>query len=150
MRWLFAIAVFLPAAAFAEAQINVRVEFSNYRVSPEPGPTHNHVDFVFTLRDDGTVGQEFQEHGRMARHMSTDSKLGQNMHVANGNTLVRKLDFKDHVNTLTIAVSGNSCHASMTNTLKPGFETFAARSTQYGNTGFYRDWHMTSSTCTIR
>jgi hypothetical protein len=150
MKWLFALTVFLPTAAFAEAQISVRIEFSNYRVSPEPGPTHNHVDFVFTLRDDGTVGQEFQEHGRMARHMSTDSKLGQNMHVANGNTLVRKLDFKDHVNILTIAVSGNSCRASMTNTLKPGFEAFAARSTQYGDTGFYRDWHMTSSTCTIR
>jgi len=72
------------------------------------------------------------------------------MRVANGNTLVRTRDFKDHVNTLTIAVSQNSCHATMTNTLKPGFSAFAARSTHFGNTGFYRDWHMTSSTCTIR
>jgi hypothetical protein len=150
MRWLFALLVFLPTSAFAEAQINVRIEFNIYRVSPDPGPKHNHVDFVFTLRDDGTVGQEVQETGRMARHMMSDSKLGKKMHVVNGKTLVRKLEFKDRVSTLTITVSGNSCHAMMTNALKPGFTAFEARSPGLGVTALIRDWRMTSSTCSIR
>jgi hypothetical protein len=150
MRWLFALAVFLPTAAFAETQINVRIEFSNYRVSPSPGPNHSHLDLVFSLKDDGTLVQEYHESGPRARHMSSDSKLGQGMHVVNANTLVRKIDFKDRVNTTTITVSGKTCHATMTNILKPGFTAFEARSTGMGVTALYRDWKMTSSTCSIR
>jgi hypothetical protein len=150
MRLLFSLVVSLPTAAFAEAQINVRIEFSNYRVSPYPGPLHSHVDLAFSLRDDGTLIQEYHESGPKARNVSSDSKLGQGMHVVDANTLVRKIDFKDRLNTLTINVSGKTCRATMTNTLKPGFSAFEARSSHYGIPALYRDWHMTSSTCTIR
>jgi hypothetical protein len=150
MRWLFALAVFLPTAAFAEAQINVRIEFSNYRVRPHPGPLHSHLDMIFSLKEDGTLVQEYHEISPMARHLSSDGKLGNDMKVVDANTLVRKIDFKDRVNTLTIAVSGKTCHATMTNTLKSGFTEFEARSTHYGVPAWYRDWQMTSSTCTIR
>jgi hypothetical protein len=150
MRWLFALAVFLPTAAFAEAQINVGIEFSNYRVSPYPGAVQAHLDLVFSLKDDGTLVQEYHESGPKARHVSSDSKLGQGMRVVDANTLVRKIDFKDRVNTLTITVSGRTCQATMTNTLKPGFSAFEARSTHLGSTASYRDWRMTSSTCSIR
>jgi hypothetical protein len=150
MRWLFALAMFLPTAAFADVLVNVRIEFSNYRVSPSPGPVHSHLDMVLSLKDDGTIVQEYHETGPKARHLSSDTKLGQNMHVVDANTLVRKLDFKDRVNTLTINVSGKTCHAAMTNTLKPGFSAFEARSTHLGITALYRDWQMTSSTCSIR
>ena len=150
MRWLFAFALFLPTPALAEAKIDVRVDFSSYRVTPEPSITHNHIDLIFTLRDDGTVGREFQEHGRKARSGKSDTKLGDGLHVADSNTLVRKIDHRDHVNTLTIVVSGKTCRATMTNELKPGFTSFEARSTKFGTTASYRDWKMTSSTCKIQ
>jgi len=146
----FALALLLPTAAIAEARINVRIEFDTYRVSPNPGPVSSHVDFVFALKDDGSVSQEYQETGPKARHVSSDSKLGQGMRVIDANTLVRTIDFKDRVNTLTISVSGKTCRATLTNTLKPGFNAFAARSSQTGNTQFYRDWKMSSSTCSIQ
>lgn len=149
MRILFVIALFLPTAAFAEAKINVRIFFTTYRVSPNPGPASNHVDFVVGLKDDGSVSQDYQETGPHARHVSTDSKLGQGMRVVDANTLTRTIDFKDRVNTLTIKVAGKTCQATLTNTLKPGFNAFEARSTKYGGTGLYRDWKQTSSTCTI-
>jgi hypothetical protein len=150
MRWLFALAVFLPTAAFAETQINVGIGFAGYRVSPSPGPVQSHLDLVFSLKDDGTLVQEYHESGPWARHISSDSKLGQGVRVVDANNLVRKIDFKDRVNTVTINVSGKTCHATMTNTLKPGFSAFEARSTHLGITALYRDWRMTSSTCSIR
>lgn len=150
MRRLFALALLMPSAALAEAKINARIEFSSYRVSPNPGPVSNHVDFVFALKDDGSVSQEYQETGPKARHLTSDSKLGQGMRVIDANTLVRTIDFKDRVNTLTISVSGKTCHATLTNILKPGFSAFEARSSQTGNMQFYRDWKMTSSTCSIQ
>lgn len=150
MKWLVAIALFFPTAAFAEAKIDIRIDFSSYRVSPEPSVTHNHIVLVFTLRDDGSVGREFQEHGRMARSGKSETKLGDGLHVADNNTLVRRTDYKDHVNTLKIAVSGKTCHATMTNELKPGFTSFEARSTKFGTTASYKDWKMTSSTCRIQ
>lgn len=151
MRWLFALALFLPAAAFAEARINVRIEFSGQRVRPNPGPFHSHLDMTFLLKDDGTVAQQYDESGPKARHISSDNKLGEgSMKVVDANTLVRKMEFKDRVNTLTIAVSGKTCDATMTNTLKPGFTEFEAWSPYQGVTASYRDWQMTSSTCTIR
>src|ERR1700693_1631838 len=97
MRRLFALALFLPTAAFGDTQIRLRIEFSNYRVSPSPGPNHSHVDLAFSLKDDGTLVQEYHETGPKGRHISSDSKLGQGMHVVDANTLVRKLDFKDRV-----------------------------------------------------
>jgi hypothetical protein len=72
------------------------------------------------------------------------------MRVIDANTLTRTIDFKDRVNVLTITVSGKSCHATLINTLKPGFESFEANSAHFGGTAFYRDWKQTSSTCTIR
>lgn len=151
MKWLFALALFLPTAAFAEARINVRIEFSGQRVRPNPGPIHNHLDMTFLLKDDGTVAQQYDETGPKARHISSDNKLGEgSMKVVDANTLVRKIEFKDRVNTLTIKVSGKTCHATMTNMLKPGFTEFEAWSSYQGVPAWYRDWQMTSSTCTIR
>jgi hypothetical protein len=150
MRWLFALALFLPTAALAEAKINIRIEFSNQRVRPNPGPVHSHLDMAFSLKDDDSLVQEYNETGPRARHISSDTKLGQGMKVVDANTLVRKIDFKDRVNTITITVSGKTCHATMTNTLKPGFTEFESWSTYLGVPAWYRDWHMTSSTCTIR
>ena len=155
MRWLFALAPVLliqvlPNQAFAEAKINVRIEFSSYRVRPNPGPASSHVDFVVGLRDDGSVSQDYQETGHYARHVSSDSRLGQGMHVVDANTLARTINFKDRVNVLTIKVAGKTCHATLTNTLKPGFDSFEANSSHSGGTAFYRDWRQTSSTCTIQ
>jgi hypothetical protein len=147
---LFALAVFLPTAAFAEAKINIRIEFIGQRVRPNPGPVHNHLDMTFSLKDDGSLVQEYNETGPMARHISSDTKLGRDMKVIDANTLVRKIDFKDRVNTVTITVSGKTCHATMTNTLKPGFTEFEAWSTYMGATAWFRDWQMTSSKCTIQ
>jgi hypothetical protein len=72
------------------------------------------------------------------------------MHFIDANTLMRTIDFKDRVRVLTIKVSGKSCHATLTNALKPGFDSFEANSTHFGGAAFYRDWRQTSSTCTIR
>jgi hypothetical protein len=72
------------------------------------------------------------------------------MHVVDANTLTRTIDFKDRVNVLTIKVSGKTCQATLTNTLKPGFDSFEANSAHFGDTAFYRDWRQTSSTCAIR
>jgi hypothetical protein len=155
MRRLFALALvlpvqLLPTEVFAEAKINVRIEFSTYRVRPNPGPASSHVDFVVGLKDDGSVSQEYQETGQYARHTSSDSRLGQGMRVTDANTLTRTIDFKDRVNVLTIKVSGKTCHATLTNTLKPGFDSFEANSSHFGGAAFYRDWRQTSSTCSIR
>jgi hypothetical protein len=150
MRWLFLLAAFLPGTAFAEARIAVRIEFSDQRVRPNPGPVHSHLEMAFLLKDDGTVAQEYHETGPKGRHLSSDNKLGDGMKVIDANTLVRKIDFKDRVNTLTITVSGKTCHATMTNILKSGFTEFESWSSYQGVTAWYRDWQMTSSTCTIR
>jgi hypothetical protein len=150
MRWLVALAVFLPTTAFAEAQINIRIEFINQRVRPNPGPVHSHLDMKFVLKDDGTLAQEYHETGPRARHLASGTKLGEGVKVVDANTLVRKTEFKDRVNTLTITVSAKTCHATMTNALKPGFTEFESWSTYQGVPAWYRDWHMTSSTCTIQ
>jgi hypothetical protein len=76
--------------------------------------------------------------------------MGQRFRVVDEKTIQRKHEFKDRIQTITVAVAGDRCRATMTNELKPGFTEWEGTSTELGVKALYRDWRMTSSTCAIR
>ena len=148
---LLAPSALLPSAAMAEdTQIRIRVDYTSYRVKPQPRFNRSHVNFVFSLKEDGTIQQEVKTSGRHGKQTNSEAKLGKRFRVVDEKTIQRKIESADHIQTIIITVSGNRCRAIMTNELKPGFTEWEGTSTQLGAKAYYRDWKMASSTCTIR
>ena len=139
-----------PAHASDDARITADVKYRSYRVRPQPRLTYNSAKFEFILHRDGTVDEVFMSRGRHPNNGSATSRLGNRFKVIDENTIERKIESKDRVQTIRIVVLGKGCKATMTNELKPGSTEFEGRSTQLGAPAFYRDWAMTSSVCTIR
>lgn len=151
MRKLILAALLVPTCAFAadDTRITATIEFSSYRVRPSPEPGHNHVTFNIILHPDGSVDDSFAAPGRFSRKGTVTGTLGERYRVIDNNAIRRTRDFKDRIETVTITVTGKSCRATMTNELKPGFSEFEAPSVALGTNAFYRNWKMTSSTCSI-
>jgi hypothetical protein len=151
MKALLVLAVLLPSVAMADdTQIRLRIDYTSYRVKPQPRQTRNHVNFVFSLKEDGSIQQEAKSAGAHGKQTKSEAKLGKNFRVVDEKTIERKTEFNDRIQTITIKVAGNRCRATMTNELKPGFKEWESTSTELGAKAYYRDWKMASSTCTIR
>jgi hypothetical protein len=151
LRTLLVLAALLPSAAMAEdTQVQVRVDYTSYRVKPQPRPTRSHVDYAFTLKEDGTIQQEAKSSGPHGTRTKSETTLGKRFRVVDEKTIQRKIESTDHIQTITITVAGNRCRAAMTNELKPGFTEWESKSTELGVKAYYRDWKMISSKCTIR
>jgi hypothetical protein len=133
-----------------DTQIRIRVDYTAYRIRPQPRATRSQVNYVFSLKEDGTIQQDMREPGRHAKQTKSETKLGQRFRVVDDKTIQRKIERNDRIQTITINVSGNSCRATMTIEPKPGFTEWQGNSTELGVKGYYRDWKMTTSTCTIR
>jgi hypothetical protein len=149
VKKLWVLAALLPSTALAAegVTIDIRLDHAAYRTSPQPRPTRSHTNFYLLLLGDGTV-QELS--GRRNTYREKESQLGRRFRVVDENTIERRLEYKDRINVLTIAVSGKTCTATMRNELKPGFTEWEGTSTELGVTAKYRDWTMTGSTCRIR
>jgi hypothetical protein len=148
---LLILAALLPSVAMAEdTQIRLRVDYTSYRVKPQPRSTRSHVNFAFSLKEDGTIHQELKRSGRHGTKTKSEATLGKRFRVVDEKTIQRKIESTDHIQTITITVAGNRCRATMANELKPGFTEWESKSTELGVKAYYRDWKMTTSTCTIR
>ena len=150
MKRFLILALFVPTAAMADdTQITVVLQTAAYRVRPDPKQTSGQVRFVFHLREDGSIREEFERGKRAKSTRVKDERLGEKFRVVSEKVIQRKKDFRDRVQTMTITVNGSSCSASMTNVLKPGFTEWKGTSEKFGS-AYFRDWQVTSSTCTIK
>jgi hypothetical protein len=139
-----------PSNAAEEATISVAINYTDYRVSPEPGPGKNVVEYTFILHTDGTVDEVMEVHGKHRTKSTSLQTLGNRFRVLDDNSLERRTESKDHITQLKIAVSGKTCRATMAIQLKPGFTEFEDFSRSLNVKAYYRDWKMTSSTCSIK
>ena len=140
----------LLAARVHNAQISTNFYFSSFRIRPEPQLKHSSFKLNLVVYPSGKIEETYQEVGPFAKTGTSASLLGARYQLLDENTLQRTRHFKDHVQTLTIAISGERCRATITNELKPGFVEWEGRSTELGQQAFYKDWVMTSSTCIIK
>ncbi|MCK1284098.1 caspase family protein [Bradyrhizobium sp. 44] len=141
----------LAAAANRDAHIKMNISFSSQRNRPKPIRTHSSANVVMTVRPNGKIEYTYQQKGRFADRGTQLGSVGDGtFQLVDENTLRRTREFKDRIQTLTIAVSGDRCRATMKNDLKPGFVEWEGRSTELGSKAFYGDWRMTSSTCSIK
>lgn len=151
MRRLLFLAAILQTVVHAEdTHISAEIQFNSFRTRPQPEQRHSSAKIELVLHSDGTVDDSFSSRGRHEQTGASTSSLGERYHVIDERTIERRIVYKDRVQTLTIALSGRNCNATMTNELNPGFTEFESFSTQLGQKAFFKDWKMTSSTCSIR
>ena len=101
--------------------------------------TNQHI--VVTLREGNCVTEQ---HGwqspKSAGKYGTEGAIGAaasagqikvTWHVENQNSLIRYAEYPQHIDTVHLMVSGQSCQATISRRLKPGFSTYER---------FNRDW----------
>jgi hypothetical protein len=97
-------------------------------------------------RPDGqTLGQAESE-GAFGS-VAASGRMTANWRVTGQNSLVRYLDGPQHVETLRISVSGHTCTASVTQTLKPGFHEYERFA--HGEPHFFSSIRSTVDSCVI-
>ena len=153
-----------PSAASAQGrtvQIDASITFSFDRLRPNPTSnipvTHS---YQITLSGANTVDEQRTSQSgassyssqltRLLGQTGSEGKTGGAWRVAGPNSLVRERDLPQSVETLTIAVHGQSCEISASNRLKPGFAEFKYPRIGTGEWQYFSAPQVTSTSCVIR
>jgi hypothetical protein len=150
MKRLLLLAVLIPSPSFGaeDLTVSVRINYSNFRITPNPGLKTPHTDYKFVISPDGAV-QEFATFpGPFGRTSKSVRKVGDRFNF-DGKTIERKFENRAYTQTLTVSVAGNKCQASMKMEMKPGFTEFEGVSTELGVPASFRDWKFISAGCAV-
>jgi len=119
-------------------------------------PVTQHV--VVTLHDGNRVTERRNwQSPRQSGAIATEGAMGAEVtagriavawHVQSQNSLIRYRTFPQHVEELHIAVSGQSCKATVQHRLKPGFNTFERFGRQWEE-HFFSSIISTGITCAV-
>ena len=93
-----------PAHASEDARITADVKYRSYRVRPQPRLTYNSAKFEFILHRDGTVDEVFMSRGRHPNKENATSRLGKRFKVIDENTIERKIESRDRIQTIRVVV----------------------------------------------
>jgi hypothetical protein len=160
-----AMAALLWASAGASAQTNhdVKIEIKYHELLEQVRPVaegfgRNH-ELEITLHDgnqvterrewsrpDGQALGQAESEGAFGSSVAS-GRMTASWRVTGRNTLIRYLEGPQQVETLRINVSGPSCTASVTETLKPGFHEYERF--VRGEPHFFSFIHPTVDSCTI-
>jgi uncharacterized caspase-like protein len=138
-----------PGATIALARahdlrISTEIKYSTLRVRPKPRKTRSSIKFDLTIHPDGRIDSSFNESGRFGKTGNAGA-----FKAIDENTIQRVRELEDHIQSVTVVFSTNKCRVTMANKLRAGFNEWEGRSTELGTEAFYKDWVMTSSSCTI-
>jgi hypothetical protein len=148
-------------AADGQTVITLGIDFASDLVQPEHIPNiRSHSTTVITLDRGGQVTETTQATaGSYRREFHGEGKLGaartgrygpQVWHVQSQDTLTRTGEFPQNIRTMTITISGQSCRLSVTDRLKPGFKLYTFPRTSTGEIGYFTNYRVVGTTCSIR
>jgi hypothetical protein len=137
--------------------IHLRWTESLDRIQPDP---MNNMTFdratTLILEPGGRITQRkavaFQGRARSGATYNREeaAQIGRNWRAVNASTLVRTDVWPNNVREYRVAVSGQSCSLSITDTLKPGAEYYRfAMFAQPGRAGRYVNVRTSNKTCSI-
>jgi len=142
-------------AAPGDTNIHVTYKVASTRVRPSPIEGDGSGSLRVILHADGKVDDVVEGEGKYAKRWEMkDRKLGPQdsgaqYRVIDRNTIVRTSSSPTHTFTVRITVSGTSCRANVTYTLKPGHREFEVYSPQLGTAAFYSKLSPHSISCRI-
>lgn len=149
------------AAQGAATQIDASITYSFNRLRPDPVAnipvTHrysitlsgaNRVDEVRTSQSG--LSSFTSRLTRLLGQSSSEGKTGGAWRVSGPNSLVRRRDLPQSVETLTIKVHGQACEIGVSNRLKPGFSEFMYPRIGTGEWQIFSEPQVTATTCVIR
>jgi len=152
MRYLIlCAAVFWANASYAaDVSIHVDMTLSSYRVRPSPGPKTSHSSVDMVMHSDSTVDDQYSGSGPHPVLRQTTRRLGATSQplqyrVINSHTITRR----SKILLITVAVTENSCSASVIPTHAPS-EEYETVSSELGTLAVFRDLRILSTSCTIR
>ena len=143
-EWLFGeIAAYLPRLDRLRRRRRVRSQLC--RPGPRNFPDHRELRDQPAYRRHAARGESrTEQHGwqspKSAGKYGTEGAIGAaasagqikvTWHVENQNSLIRYAEYPQHIDTVHLMVSGQSCQATISRRLKPGFSTYER---------FNRDW----------
>lgn len=157
----FAAAGFLSAASGASAKdVGFDINYVDSMVETSPKSTAYSVNqhVVVTLHSDNHVTESRQWRAPgSSSEITLDSALGTdatarkftvNWRVQSASSLIRYRTFPQHVEVMRIAVSGQTCRASIEHQLKPGFSSYE-RFGKSWESHIYSSIHSSGISCQV-
>jgi hypothetical protein len=161
-RWPGSLLVFVTvvvAGGLCKAQSNNPVTITiNYtrihdRLGPDPRTgIHVRISATVTLSGKNTINERWdRQASRYSRQSMGTSNLGSgSWRVASPNTLIRTQDEPHSRTTITVRVSGDSCEAQVSASLKPGFTDFMFSRLDTGDMAPFSAPQFSDVSCSIR
>jgi hypothetical protein len=95
-----------------------------------------------------------------SREYRSDKKLGRTFvgasqhgsqvwHVQSSTSLRRVQSFAQNIRTMTVTITGSSCHLSVVDKLKPGFNLYTFPRASNGQTGYFTNYRVVGTSCSI-
>ena len=152
-------ALLLPAGAaralefvisYAEIQHEVRPRQATWTVNKsvklrlEGGNT---ITEGYTSRNNAGDSVNLSGQGRFRDEMVQGERSQTNWRVLDDNTLVRTWNRAQHVETIRVTVSGNTCQATIAYELKPGFKEYQTPSIRDGRPLYFSSFAAQNITC---
>jgi hypothetical protein len=143
------------------AEIVVSWVETQHRVRPTSGTSHANKSIQLSLQGGNVISEHAVAVGRRGQtsERKSDGNLGKTIalkqsrvawRVKDDNTLVREWDRPQHVETLEIRVTNNSCRAAIAYRLKPGFTEYRQTIIRTGEPAYLRAVEADRMTCTVR
>ncbi len=150
----FVALVAATGAAHAETSdtfITVEHVVRSERVWPSPRVIHGRTTVNIVLHANGTVDDAVSSYGRFGGTSQREHRLGESTYkVVDDHTIRRVTHIGDQTRTLTITVSGRTCHATLELSMKPGVTEYRSFATALGRQASFRDAVVEQVTCSIR
>jgi hypothetical protein len=149
-----------PATAADETTIDLTYDSVMDMVRPEVHPgiaVHHNLKIVLSgnnkvseSRNRNTKNYSDSNSAMQVLSSSGDDTSYSTWRVAPGNRLIRLQHDPQSTRTMTVTlVSGNSCHLEVVDHLKPGFQEYAFLRISVHALGYFTNYHVTSTSCSI-
>jgi hypothetical protein len=149
-----------PATAADETTIDLTYDSVMDMVRPEVHPgiaVHHNLKIVLSgnnkvseSRNRNTKSYSDSNSAMQVLSSSGDDTSYSTWRVSPGNRLIRLQHDPQSTRTMTVTlVSGNSCHLEVVDHLKPGFQEYAFLRISVHALGYFTNYHVTSTSCSI-
>ena len=154
---------FPDQAVAGQVTITLDIDSSMDMVQPESIPNSRaHSHWTIVLEEGGAIAENItSNNGRASREYRSDNQLGRTFvgapqhgsqvwHVQSSHSLTRTQTYAQNIRTMTVTITGSSCHLSVVDRLKPGFSLYTFPSASTGQTGYFANYHVVGASCSIR
>ena len=142
------------SSAVADTTITVTFSYRILKVDEPQEWLRGGFSGSLTLTEGGRTESRLRDGKGLQTNKSrlgaTGSDKGSVYRVIDSNAIQATRQFKTHAVVVTARVSGNSCTATVSYTLKPGHDAYVMYSPKYGRELRFRDMRDLQTTCSIK